>query len=66
MELKPGADDLLYEFSCCIEQDNKAEGFRYVVGGFVRLGYDNQCSSFELDKPSFIFDACVCDSDYFF
>jgi len=65
VELKPDANDLLYEFSCYIKQNYGAEGFWHVVGGFVRLGYNNQYGSFELGRSSFIFDARVCDGDYF-
>ena len=66
MELEPCADDLLYDFFCCIEQDNGAEEFWCVVGGLVGLGYDNQCSSCELGRLTFILDAHICDDDNFF
>jgi len=66
MELEPCADDLFYEFSCCIEQNNGAEGFWYIVGGLVGLGYDNQCGSFELGWPNFILNARIRGNDNFF
>jgi len=59
MELEPCTDDLLYEFSCCVKQDNGAEGFWCVVGGFVGLGNNNRRSSFELGRPSFKFGARI-------
>jgi len=38
VELESGADDLFYEFACCIEQDNRSEGFGRVVGLLVGFG----------------------------
>ena len=66
MELEPCADDLFYEFSCYIEQNNGVEEFWCIVGGLVGLGYDNQYGSFELGWPNFILDARICGNDNFF
>ena len=41
MVLESSADDLLYELACCVEQNNRSEGFWHVVGFLVWLGDDN-------------------------
>jgi len=40
VELKLDTNDLFYEFVCCVEQDDRTEGFGHVVGLFVGFGDD--------------------------
>jgi len=53
MELELCTNDLFYEFSYCVKQNDGAEGFWCVVGGFVGLGCHDSESNPQI-SPAFI------------
>jgi len=53
VKLKSITDDLLYEFSCHIEEDNRSEWLCGVIWGLVGFWDDDQGWLFKMTRPVF-------------